>query len=113
MLPALLRPAAALGGAGARIRSRSISASPPNTAIINRPMLVPVSAHSSASERNWRLGVHNLLDDAEQIKGAARKAVNARHRHHVAGREGVQYFEELAAVGVRSRHLLAINIPVG
>jgi hypothetical protein len=32
-----------------------------------------------------RLGVHDLLDDGEQIEGAAREAVNPRHRHHVAG----------------------------
>jgi hypothetical protein len=39
-----------------RIRSRSTSASPPNTAIINRRVLVPVSAHGSATDRTapWR-----------------------------------------------------------
>jgi hypothetical protein len=36
-----------------RIRSRSTSANPPRTAIIKRPVLVPVSAHGSASDRNW------------------------------------------------------------
>jgi hypothetical protein len=56
------------------------------------------------------LGIHDLLDDGEQVKGAAREAVDARHRHHVAGREGVQHFEELAAVAVRARHLLADNL---
>jgi hypothetical protein len=35
-----------------RIRSRSTSASPPSTAIIKRPVLVAVSAHGSASDRN-------------------------------------------------------------
>jgi hypothetical protein len=34
-----------------------------------------------------RLGVHDALDDAEQVKRAAREPVNARHRHHVAGRQ--------------------------
>ena len=38
-----------------RIRSRSTSAKPPNTASIKRPVLVPVSAHGSASDRNWGL----------------------------------------------------------
>jgi hypothetical protein len=52
-----------------RIRSRSTSASPPNTAIISRPVLVPVSAHGSASERNCAFGVHDLLDDGEQVEG--------------------------------------------
>ena len=38
-----------------RIRSRSTSARPPRTAIISRPVLVPVSAHGSARERNCAL----------------------------------------------------------
>jgi hypothetical protein len=45
---ARLRPSAVR----VRIRSRSTTANPPNTAIINRLVLVPVSAHGSASERN-------------------------------------------------------------
>jgi hypothetical protein len=40
-----------------RIRSRSTSANPPNTAIISRPVLVPVSAHGSANERNCPLAM--------------------------------------------------------
>jgi multidrug efflux pump len=32
-------------------------------------------------------GVHDALDDGEQVKGAAGEAVNPRHRHHVAGAE--------------------------
>jgi hypothetical protein len=35
-----------------RIRSRSTSAKPPRTAIISRPVLVAVSAHGSAGDRN-------------------------------------------------------------
>jgi len=31
-----------------------------------------------------RLGVHDPLDDAEQVEGAAREPVNPGHRHHVA-----------------------------
>jgi hypothetical protein len=38
-----------------RIRSRSMSARPPRTASIKRPVLVPLSAHGSASERNCAL----------------------------------------------------------
>src|SRR6266446_9570837 len=38
-----------------RIRSRSTSASPPRTAVISRPVLVPVSAHGSANDRNCAL----------------------------------------------------------
>src|SRR5215469_12198790 len=48
---ARLRPSAVR----VRIRSRSTSAKPPRTAIIKRPVLVPVSAHGSASERNCAL----------------------------------------------------------
>jgi hypothetical protein len=45
---ARLRPSAVR----VRIRSRSTSARPPNTASIKRPVLAPVSAHGSASGRN-------------------------------------------------------------
>jgi hypothetical protein len=38
-----------------RIRSRSTSVKPPNTAIINRPVLVAVSTHGSSSDRNCAL----------------------------------------------------------
>ena len=38
-----------------RIRSRSTSASPPSTASIKRPVLVPLSAHGSANDRNCAL----------------------------------------------------------
>jgi hypothetical protein len=31
-----------------------------------------------------RLGVHDPLDDAEQVEGRPREAVDPRHRHHVA-----------------------------
>jgi hypothetical protein len=103
---ARLRPSAVR----VRIRSLSTSASPPGTAIISRPVLVPVSAHGSASERNLRLGVHNLLHDGEKVESAAREAVDARHRHDVAGREGAQHLEELAAVAVRARPFLAENL---
>src|SRR5690242_9197099 len=41
-----------------RIRSRSTSASPPKTASIKRPVLVAVSAHGSAKDRNCALVVH-------------------------------------------------------
>ena len=42
-----------------RIRSRSTSARPPSTASIKRPVLVPVSVHGSARERNCR--AHDAL----------------------------------------------------
>jgi hypothetical protein len=82
MLPALLRPVAARGGA---------------SAIIKRPVLVPVSADGSARDRNCALLSTICLTMANRSK-AAREAVDPGDDHHVAGREGVQHFEELAAV---------------
>jgi hypothetical protein len=58
-----------------------------------------------------RLGVDDALDDAEQVKGAAREAVNPRHRHHVAGGQLGDHPVKLAPVGPRARHLLAIDVP--
>ena len=55
-------------------------------------------------------GVHDLLDDGEPAEGAAREAINARHRQHAAGGEGHEQFEKLAPVGPRARHLLAVNL---
>jgi len=65
-----------------RIRSRSTSARPPSTGAPSsarcwcrcRPMVPPRIGIAP-----WR------LDDGEQVEGAAREAVNPRHRHHVAG----------------------------
>jgi hypothetical protein len=74
-----------------RVRSRSTSAKPPSTASISRPVLVPVSAHGSANERNCTLA--STLDDGKQIEGAARQPVDARHCHNVAGVGGVEQFK--------------------
>jgi hypothetical protein len=79
--------------------------------IIGRPVLVPVSAHGFGRRSKLRLGVHDLLDDGEQVEGAAGEAVNPRHRDHVAGAETVEHAEKLAPVGVRTRHPLAIDVP--
>ena len=57
-----------------RIRSRSTSARPPRTAIIRRPVLVPVSAHGSANERNCAPASTICFDDSEQVEGRAGKA---------------------------------------
>jgi hypothetical protein len=53
---------------------------------------------------------HDLLDNSEQVKGAARQPVNARHRHHVTGRKALEHFEKLAPVAARARHLFAVNL---
>jgi hypothetical protein len=52
---------------------------------------------------------NEALDDAEQVKGAAREAVDPRHRHHVAGGKSLEQFGQFAPVAVRARHLLAVN----
>jgi hypothetical protein len=60
-------------------------------------VLVPVSAHGSAKDRNspWR---PHAFDDAEQVKGAARQPVDPRYRHHVAEFEVFQHPQKLARV---------------
>jgi hypothetical protein len=67
-----------------RIRSRSTSASPPSTASIMRPVLVPVSAHGSAKDRNCALASAMRFNDPEQVERAARQPIRrfrmARHR---------------------------------
>jgi len=55
-----------------------------------------------------RLGVHYPLHDAEQVERAARKPVDPRHRHHVAGAEFPEHLVKFAPVGPRPRHLLAV-----
>jgi hypothetical protein len=74
-------------------------------------VLVPVVSPGFGQAAELRAGVHNALDDREQVKGAARQAVDARHRHHVAGGEAVEQFEKLVPVGPRARHFLAVNLP--
>ena len=86
-----------------RIRSCSTSARPPRTATIKRR--VPVSAHGSTNERNCAF-IHDTLDDTEEVKGAARQPIDARHHHHVTGGEVVEHAEKLAR-----RHLFAVDVP--
>ena len=57
-----------------------------------------------------RLGVHDALDDAEQVKGAAREPVNPRYRHHVAGRQLAEHPQKLTPVGPGARHLLSVDV---
>jgi phosphonate transport system substrate-binding protein len=44
-------------------------------------------------------------------RGRASKAVDPRHRHHVAGGQPGEHAEKLAPVGPRARHLLAVDVP--
>jgi hypothetical protein len=91
------------------IRSRSTSASPPRTAIISRPVLVAVSAHGSANDRNWPPASTICFTMANR-SNVERKAVNASHRHHVAGGNGLQELEQFTSVGLCSARLLAIDL---
>ena len=90
-----------------RMRPRSTSAKPPRTVIISRPVLVLVSAHGSAKDRNCALA---STMDLEQIEGAASEAVNPRHRHHVTRGQLVEHPVEFAPVGPRARYLLAVDV---
>jgi len=58
-----------------------------------------------------RLGVHDPLDDAEQVEGAAGQAVNPSHRHHVAGDKPVEHAKKFGSVGPRARYVLAVDVP--
>ena len=54
-----------------------------------------------------RLGVRDALDDGEQIEGAAREAVNPRHRHHVAGGEAAEHPQHrISAAAAFTEHFL-------
>ena len=81
---------------------------PPSTASIKRPVLVPVSAPGSASDRNCALAPTICLTMANRSK-VLRARRSMRASHHVAGREALEHFEKLAPVVVRARHLLAVN----
>ena len=75
-------------------------------------MLVPVSAGPRLGQGSeLRLGVHDALDDAEQVKGAAGEAIDPRHRHHVDGGQLAEHPVKFAPVGMRARHLLAVDVP--
>ena len=58
----------------------------------------------------WQAKQRNTLSSKSMIAG---EAVNARHRHHVAGREPVEHPVKLAPVGARARHLLAEDVAAG
>ena len=103
---ARLRPSAVR----VRIRSRSTSASPPSTASIKRPVLMPVSAHGSASDRNCAFASTMRLTMANRSKVLRGQPVNPRHRHHVAGGELAEHPVKLAPVGECAGRLLALDV---
>ena len=92
-----------------RIRSRSTSANPPRMAIISRPVLVDVSAHGSASDRNCAPASTMRLTMANRSKVERANRSMRVYRHHVAGCNGFQELQQLASVGLRAARLFAID----
>jgi hypothetical protein len=94
-----------------RIRSRSTSARPPRTASIKRPVLVPVSAHGSAKDRNCALAAKMRLTMPNRSKVLrARRSI----RVTVTTSPGGQLAEhpvKLAPVGPRAGDLLPVDVP--
>jgi len=94
-----------------RIRSRSTSASPPNTASINRPVLVPVSAHGSAKDRNCALASTMRLTMPNRSKVLrASRSIRVTVTTSPGG-EAAQHPQKFAPVAVRARHFLAVDVP--
>jgi hypothetical protein len=76
-------------------------------------VLVPFVGPRFRQGSELRLGVDDALDDAEQVERAAREAVDACHRHHVAGGKVAEHPVKLAPVGPCARHLLAVDVSAG
>jgi hypothetical protein len=79
-----LGAAPALGGAGADKIALNIG-KPAENGQHQAPGAAGAVGPRFGQGSKLRLGVHDALDDAEQVEGAAGKAVDPRHRHHVAG----------------------------
>jgi hypothetical protein len=98
-----------------RIRSRSTSASPPRTAIISRPVLVAVSAHGSASDRNWPPASTICLTIANRSKvECASRSIREKawyhcvHRHDPCNKVWLSRYRRLNTIFERSKeHLIA------
>jgi len=82
-----------------RIRSRYTSASPPSTASIQRPVLVPVSSHGSAKDRNCALASTMRLTMANRSKVPRACRSILVTVHDAAGGEAVEREEEPRAGG--------------
>lgn len=54
-------------------------------------------------------GIHNLLDDGEQLERRSGEAVDPRHHQHVAALYGFEEAGQLFAVGDGAAHLLAVH----
>jgi hypothetical protein len=53
----------------------------------------------------FRLGVDDPLDDAEQVEGAAGEAVDPRHGHHVAGMPSKQFILDQPHILIGKEHV--------
>jgi len=85
-----------------RIRSRSTSAKPPRTASIKRPVLVPVSAHGSAKDRNCALTSTMRLTMPNRSK-----VLRARRSMRVT----VTTSPGASLPSPRAGHLLPVDVP--
>jgi hypothetical protein len=93
-----------------RIRSRSTSARPPSTASIKRPVLLVLSAHGSAEDRNCALASTLRLTMANRSKVLrARRSIRLTVTTSPGGRLA-DHPVKLAPVGARARHLLAVDV---
>lgn len=111
MLAAPLCPVAALSGAGADKIALHVREAAENGVHQSARTGAGVGPRFRASAE-LRLGVHDLFDNSEQVKGTAGEAVNACHRHHVAGADGFKKVQKLAPVAVRAGDFLAVNVAV-
>ena len=76
-------------------------------------MVLLLSDHGSAKYRKCALASTIRLTMPNRSKVLRGKAVDACHRHHVAGGELAEHPVKLAPVGPRARHLLAVDIAAG
>jgi hypothetical protein len=88
------------------MRSRSNSASPPNTVKIKRPCDV-VSAQASPSASGSARLVGDRRYDVEKVARRSRQAIEPRNQKHVAGVDLVKRAAKLGAVGLRAARGLA------
>ena len=88
MLPVLPRPAAAFGRPGADKVAFHVGQAAEHGE--HQAPGAGAGVGPRLGERaELRLSIHDALDDAEQVEGAPRQAVDPCHRHHIAGAEPV------------------------
>ena len=50
------------------------------------------------------------MANRSKVEGRTGKAVDPRHRHHIAGADGLQHAKQLAAVSLRAARLLPVDL---